>query len=583
VVFDPTQAFFPRRRIMRTRVVSRWPGCLAGTLLALLLLIGGNPPVAAAQQAGPPNIVWLSAEDMGPRLGAYGDRVARTPHLDRLADEGMRYDRAYVPQPICAPARTAIITGMYQNAIGAQHMRTTESGMEEFPGPYLAVPPHYVRAFPEYLRAAGYYTTNNVKTDYQFGLPFTIWDESSGQAHWRNRPDPDQPFFAVFNNVGTHESQIWPHQPRNEARPLVTNPASVEVPPYYPDTPAVRESLARHYDNIAEMDTWAGDLLRQLEEDGLLENTIVFFWGDHGDGLPRAKRWLYESGLHVPLIIRWPGQIAPGTVNDELVSFVDLAPTVLAMAGVEIPRHMHGRVFVGPAKEPAPEYLFATRDRVDVAYDMVRAAWDERFKYIRNFHPELPYVLHVPYRNQTPIMQELLRLHGEDRLSGPQRLWLADRRPAEELYDTRADPHEIHDLASDPAQRVVLERFRAVLDGWMVEIGDLGLLSEAEMVQRMWPGGVQPRTAKPYVLSRRSTERELRHLERIRVAGPTEVVLYSPSQGASIGYTTELGERARWQLYSRPIRVDRTTTIRAKAIRYGYEESGEAHTIVEVH
>jgi N-sulfoglucosamine sulfohydrolase len=557
------------------------PDRLVGVSLTVAITIATVATTAAAQTRSP-NIVWLSAEDMGSRLGAYGDPIARTPHLDRLADEGVRYDHAYVPQPICAPARTAIITGMYQNAIGAQHMRTTESGMEGSPGPYLAVPPHYARAFPEYLRAAGYYTSNNVKTDYQFGLPFTIWDESSAQAHWRNRPDPDQPFFAVFNNVGTHESQVWPHTARNQERPLVTDPASVQVPPYYPDTPAVRESLARHYDNIAEMDTWAGDLLRQLEDDGLLDNTVVFFWGDHGDGLPRAKRWLYDSGLRVPLIVRWPDGLDRGTASEELVSLIDLAPTVLALAGVEVPRHMHGRVIAGPGREPAPDYLFATRDRVDVAYDMVRAAWDGRFRYIRNFYPELPYVLHVPYRNQTPIMQELLRLHEEDLLSGPQRLWLADRRPAEELYDTRADPHEIHNLAGDPAHRQVLERFRGTLDGWMAAIGDLGLISEAEMVQRMWPGGVQPATARPYVIPRRSSERELRHVGRIQLEGPGEIVLYSPTQGASIGFTTEEGADARWRLYSGPIRVDRTMTIRVRAIRYGYQESEEVVVTVDV-
>ena len=243
---------------------------------------------------------------MSPRLGAYGDAVARTPVLDRLARESVRYTRAFTTAPVCAPSRAAIITGMYQTAIGAQHMRTTEDRVPELPGPYLAVPPFYVKAFPEYLRAAGYYTTNRAKTDYQFGVPFTIWDEVGRNAHWRNRADKSQPFFSVFNLEVTHESQIFPSSPARQGKRLITDPKELQVPPYYPDTPLVREELARVYDNIADMDAQVGELLKQLEDDGLAENTIVFYWSDHGDGVPRSKRSLYDSGLRVPLMIRWP-------------------------------------------------------------------------------------------------------------------------------------------------------------------------------------------------------------------------------------------------------------------------------------
>jgi N-sulfoglucosamine sulfohydrolase len=572
-------------QIPRMDPMKRWtsPGrSAAATLCCALLALGFPGPAAEAQRDQRPNIVWLSAEDLSPRLGAYGDPVAATPSLDRLAREGTRFDRAFVSQPICAPSRSAIITGMYQTSIGTLHMRTTESGAEGLPGPYLAVPPHYVKAFPEYLRAAGYYTTNNSKTDYQFGVPFTIWDENGREAHWRNRPDPGQPFFAVFNDEGTHESQVWPHHPRNRDRPLVTDPSRVAVPPYYPDTRTVRESLARHYDNLTETDRWAGEILRQLEEDGLLDNTIVFFWGDHGDGLPRAKRWLYDSGLQVPLLVRWPGVTVPGSVNDELVSLLDLAPTVLAMAGVARPVHLQGRVIVGPEKEAEPEYLFASRDRVDLVYDMVRSVRDRRYKYVRNFHPELPYVLHVPYRNQTPIMQELFRAHADGSLSDVQRLWMADRRPVEELYDTRVDPHEVRNLAGDPRHREVLSRMRVALDGWMQETGDLGLVPEPQMVERMWPGRVQPQTPKPLILSRRSSERELAQDGQVVLPGPGEVIIYVPSQGASIAYTTDEGENPRWSLYTGPVRVEQSTPMRAKAIRYGYAESEEVRTLVVV-
>jgi N-sulfoglucosamine sulfohydrolase len=539
--------------------------------------------LTAAQPPGPPrtrpNIVWISNEDMSPRLGAYGDAVARTPVLDRLAKESVRFTNAYTTAPVCAPSRAAIITGMYQNAIGAQHMRTTEDRVPELPGPYLAVPPFYVKAFPEYLRAAGYYTTNRTKTDYQFGVPFTIWDESSRTAHWRNRADKSQPFFSVFNIEVTHESQIFPSSPARAGKPLVTSADKLEVPPYYPDTPLVRQELARMYDNIADMDAQVGAILTQLEEDGLANDTIVFYWSDHGDGVPRAKRSLYDSGLRVPLMIRWPKALgpgpAPGTVRDDLVSFIDLAPTVLALAGLEIPAHLPGRVLAGPRSgATAPEYVFAARDRMDIEYDMMRAARDQRFLYIRNVAPELPYAGHITYRNQSAIMQEWLRLQAEGRLTGPPALWMRTHRPAEELYDTRADPHQIRDLAADPAHRTTLERMRNAVSDWMTGIGDQGLINEPEMILRMWPNGVQPETAAPYILPRRTTADPSRPAS-IPLDAPMEVVIYVPTQGASIGYTTEEGAAAKWRLYSGPILVTAPMTLRAKAIRYGYKESAE--------
>ncbi|HET7695389.1 MAG TPA: sulfatase-like hydrolase/transferase [Vicinamibacterales bacterium] len=537
---------------------------------------------AAVQPPAPPrtrpNIVWISNEDMSPRLGAYGDAVARTPVLDRLAKESVRFTNAYTTAPVCAPSRAAIITGMYQTTIGAQHMRTTEDRVPELPGPYLAVPPFYVKAFPEYLRAAGYYTTNRSKTDYQFGVPFTIWDETSRTAHWRNRADKNQPFFSVFNLEVTHESQIFPSSPARAGKPLITNPETLEVPPYYPDTPPVRQELARMYDNIADMDAQVGAILRQLDEDGLADNTIVFYWSDHGDGVPRAKRSLYDSGLRAPLMIRWPKRLgppsAPGSVRDDLVSFVDLAPTVLALAGVEIPAHLQGRALAGPGAAAPPAYVFAARDRMDIEYDMMRSARDARFLYIRNFAPELPYAGHIIYRNQSAIMQEWFRLQAARALTGPAALWMRTSRPAEELYDTKADPHQIRNLSADPAHRGTLERMRKAVTDWMARTNDQGLINEAEMIQRMWPGGVQPETAQPYIVPRRSTDAPSRP-PSIAIDDPTEFVIYVPTQGASIGYTTEDGATAKWRLYSGPILVTAPMTLRAKAIRYGYKESAE--------
>jgi len=374
----------------------------------------------------------------------------------------------------------------------------------------------------------------------------------------------------------THESQIFPSSPARKGKPLVTSPASIAVPPYYPDTPAVREELARMYDNIADMDRQVGEILAQLEADGLADNTIVFYWSDHGDGVPRAKRSLYDSGLRVPLMIRWP-QISPaiaGSANDQLVSMIDLAPTVLALAGVEIPTHLQGRVLVGPKAVPASSYVFGARDRMDIEYDMMRSARDARFLYIRNFEPELPYAGHIIYRNQSAIMQEWFRLQAERALTGSAALWMRTHRPAEELYDTNADPHQIRNLADEPAHTETLERMRKAVTDWMTRIGDQGLINEAEMIQRMWPGGVQPETAQPYIVPRRSLDTPSRPAS-MSIKEPTEVVIYVPTQGASIGYTTDEGPSPKWRLYTGPILVNAPMTLRAKAIRYGYKESAE--------
>jgi len=289
------------------------------------------------------NILWISLEDTSPRFGCYGDPIALTPNIDKLAAEGARYPNAFSTAGVCAPSRSAIITGMYQTSIGTQHMRTahTNPATPELPTPYEAVPPPYVKTFTEYLRAAGYYCTNNSKTDYQFTAPVTAWDECNNDAHWRNR-GKDQPFFSVFNPTVTHESGMWP----KEGKPLVTDPDSVTLPPYLPNTAKSREALARHYDNLAEADRYVGQLLRQLEEDGLAEETIVFLWSDHGEGLPRAKRWTYDASIRVPLIVRWSGQLEAGVVNEQLVSLIDLAPTVLSLAGLNIPAHLQGQAFI---------------------------------------------------------------------------------------------------------------------------------------------------------------------------------------------------------------------------------------------
>lgn len=520
-----------------------------------------------------PNILWISMEDTSPRFGCYGDSVAHTPNIDRLAAEGRRYTNAFSTAGVCAPSRSAIITGMYQTSIGTHHMRTTHTNPSApgLPTPYSAVPPAYVKTFTEYLRAAGYYCTNNWKTDYQFEPPLTAWDECSREAHWRNR-EPGQPFFSVFNFTITHESGMWPKD-----TPIVTDPSLLKLPPYLPDTPKVRESLARQYDNIAASDQMIGELLAQLEDDGLYQDTIVFLWSDHGEGLPRAKRWPYDAGIRVPLIVRWPGRLESGSVTDELVSMVDLGPTVLSLAGLEVPYHMQGQPFLG-SEARAREYVYATRDRHDESYDMVRAVRDKRYKYIRNYHPEKPYLLWIPYSHKHPALQEMWRMYAHGELKGTQQLMFRSHRPTEELYDCDNDPYEINNLATDPAHRSVLDRMRCALDEWRDRYGDMGEIPEDRMVRQMWPGGTQPKTSAPVFIPISDRDPGLVPVSKEGTySGPLVVLLYCASEGASIAYTFQTGERARWQLYSEPLQLPAgSTTIRAKAIRIGYQESDES-------
>ncbi len=520
-----------------------------------------------------PNILWISIEDTTPRFGCYGDPIARTPNIDRLAAGGCRFPNAFSTAGVCAPSRSAIITGMYQTSIGTHHHRTTHTheSTPDLPTPYSVVLPPYVKTFTEYLRGAGYYCTNNSKTDYQFTPPITAWDDNSTQGHWRNRAD-GQPFFSVFNPLVTHESGMW----EKEDRPLITNPDDVELPPYLPDIPKARAALARQYDNLATADARVGELLDQLEEDGLAENTIVFLWSDHGEGLPRGKRWPYDAGIRIPLIVRWHEVLNPGSESDQLVSLIDLGPTVLSLCGVQAPQHLQGQPFLGLQKIER-EYIFATRDRLDLSYQMLRAVRDKRYKYIRNYYPEQPYLLWDPYRNDHPVMQEMWRLYVEGKLEGDQLVMFQSPRPAEELYDVENDKYELNNLAENAAHADVLKRMRETLTAWQSEFGDMGDISEEEMVAKWYPNGIQPQTASPlFIPINASHPGTAPAHEDGEWEAPVLLQLYCSTQGASIAYTTEQDEDARWQLYTEPLRLPKgETVVSAKAIRIGYKESDE--------
>ncbi|WP_372630632.1 sulfatase-like hydrolase/transferase [Cohnella sp.] len=536
-----------------------------------------------------PNVLWISLEDTSPRFGCYGDELARTPNIDAFAEQGRLYRNAFAVAGVCSPSRSAVITGMYPTSIGAHHMRTEHVNpfTPELPTPYAVVPPPYVKAFTEYLRAEGYYCTNNFKTDYQFPSPLTAWDEDGRHAHWRHR-EPGQPFFAVFNHMLTHESAMWGNLMRKYAGEdsssdveAKTDPNDVKLPPYLPDTPESRASLAKYYDLIEEADAFVGKLLAEVEEDGLAENTIVFLWSDHGEGLPRAKRWPYDAGIRVPLIVRAPGLVEPGRTSDELVSLIDLAPTVLTLTGTSLPCHLQGRPFLGGEAKPR-ELVFATRDRYDEAYDMVRAVRDRRFKYIRNYYPGSPYLQWVKFSHNHPMFRELWRLELEGRLEEEQRL-LMRGRPPEELYDCERDPFETNNLASDPDCREPLERLRGALDAWRNEYDVWGDVPEAEMVERMWPGGKQPRTAAPLFVPLGRSSLGIEPQSEGVFAEPTAIMLHSATQGASIAYKTDGGDEPRWKLYTSPIVLaPGRLVIRAKAVRIGYRDSEETSGVFEV-
>jgi arylsulfatase A-like enzyme len=430
-----------------------------------------------AQPAGStfrPNILWLTSEDNGLELGCYGDTYADTPHLDGLAARGMKFLNAWSNAPVCAPARTTIISGLYPTSLGAQHMRSQVELPEQ------------VRLYPTVLKELGYYCSNNSKTDYNLAVdPKELWNDSSDSAHWRNRKT-GQPFFSVFNFTISHESQIRtrPHQ-------AIHDPSNAPVPAYHPDTPEVRQDWAQYYDRVTEMDRQVGEILEQLDADGLAENTIVFYYGDHGSGMPRGKRWLYESGLRVPLIVYVPqrlrpmvaGQYEPGGASKRLVSFIDLVPTVLSIAGIAPEGYRQGRAFLGSHASEGPEYLFGFRDRMDERYDMSRAVRDSRFSYIRNFMPHRPQGTYLAYMFQTPTTRVWKQLFDEGKLNPAQsQFWVT--KPAEELYDLNEDPQQVRNLADDPEYQEILARFRDELRGWMIETGDLGLLPEGEMLSR---------------------------------------------------------------------------------------------------
>ncbi|MBK1790513.1 sulfatase family protein [Persicirhabdus sediminis] len=428
-----------------------------------------------------PNILWITAEDHGPHLGCYGDEYATTPELDALAARSLRYTQASSSAPVCAPARTTIISGMYPASFGAQNMRSK------------VIVPEWLECYPTLLRKAGYYTTNTTKQDYNFVYHDQPWHDSSAKAHWKNRAD-GQPFFAIFNTTVSHESKL-----RNKNPNAKHDPAGVNVPSYHPDTPEVRKNWAQYYDRLTEVDSYLKKHLDELDQAGLAEDTIVFFYADHGSGMPRHKRFPGWSGLHVPMIVHVPEKwqhLAPagytaGGSSDRLVSFIDLAPTVLSIAGVEIPQRYQGAAFMGKFSQPAPTYSFGFRGRMDERTDSCRSVTDGRFMYIRNYYPHIAHGQVLDYQMKTPATRVWYEMFQRGELNEVQAAYWKPH-PAEELFDLENDPEETVNLANNPKYTADLQRFREVQNGQLLKIRDLALMPEAQMQSASETAGITP-------------------------------------------------------------------------------------------
>ncbi len=522
-------------------------------LLALALLSCQQNPGGSASPPKP-NIVWLVAEDQSPDFfPMYGDSTLPLPSLEELASDGVVFTRAYAPVPVCAPARSAIITGMYPTTLGTHNMRTYNAySPENQPGigipSYSPIPPQGVRMFTEYLRAAGYYCSNNAKEDYNFRPTDGAWDESSSKAHWRNRP-ADRPFFSVFNFGVSHESQIW----QRGADSLWVSPAEVPVPPYFPDNDTIRHDLAVNYSNLGRLDRQVGEVIRQLKEDGFYENSYIFFYSDHGGPFPRHKRALYESGLRVPMVIKLPANSRAGQKDDRMISFIDLAPTVLSIAGLDPPKVMQGTAKLGAHRDSVTAtHIYASSDRFDEVYDRLRAVRSNRFKYIRNFNPEVSNALRVSYREQMPMMQSLRQLWEDGKLDTLASRWFQTPKPREELYDLQTDPYELQNLAGKVEFLDTLRVLRELMDKWIRDTRDLGQYPEKELLGNWLPNGDPPKIPAVEISDREGF-----------------VLLTCPLNDATLLWK-EPGT-SQWEIYSSPL--PNSQSFEAKAVRIGYTDS----------
>ena len=420
-----------------------------------------------------PNVLWVLGDDLGPQLGCYGYPLVRTPNMDRLAQQGVRFTRAHTTGPVCSASRSGFNTGLYQTSIGCHNHRSHRKDGYRLP--------EGARLITERLRERGYFTANVLefaegvrgtgKTDFNF-----TFKKPFDGTHWNQRP-PGQPFFAQVNFQAPHKGPAFAEARKQKE---LVDPAKAPLPPYYPDHPVVRNEVANYLDAVNLLDRQIGVLFEKLEQDKLLDNTVVFLFGDNGRCLLRSKQWLYDPGTHVPLLVRWPGVLKPGMVREDPVVALDITATSLACAGIPLPEYFHGRPLFGGQARPR-EFVVTARDRCDMTVDRIRAVRDRRFAYIRNFMPERPYTQWNQYIERSyPTLAVLQRLHAEGKLNAVQELFMQPSKPPVEFYDTQSDPHEVNNLASAPEHQKRLAQFSARLDRWLEETRDLGGVPETE-------------------------------------------------------------------------------------------------------
>ena len=517
------------------------------------------------------NVIWISCEDMGPVLGTYGVNEIATPNIDKLAEQGIKYTNAYSTVGVCAPSRFSIITGMYPARLGAHNMRSgnfytykdpdkltykqnkgvVDKSGENVPE-YEVVTPANVKVFTEYLRNENYYCVNNNKCDYQFNSPFTAWDEVSGNISYKDRPE-NTPFFYVKNLMVTHESRIW----LRKDEPITVDKNILKIPAYYPDIPEVRNDIAIKYSNIQEMDRQVGEIISDLKNDNLLDKTIIFFWSDHGGNLLRQKRAVGNSGLKVPLIVRFPDGYRSGEVDDRIVSLMDLGPTTMSLLGIKPPLFLDGKAFLGKFKTKPRSYAFGSADRFDESTDMQRSVIDGRYVYIKNFMPELPLIYKNKYREQVSMNKKIIQMSNDNELIGDSKYIFMKTKQEEELYDLKYDPYEVNNIANNPDYKDKLIELRDALKSWQNEIDDKGFTNESELINEFWPNMIQPLTKSV----------EITVLDNI-------ISLKCDTSGASIGYQTgsQIGSQ-NWNLYNKPFNILPNQKIATRAIKIGYKAS----------
>jgi len=520
------------------------------------------------------NIVFISIEDNSPYFSFYGDSTAKTPELDKLASESLIFDNAFATVGVCGPARSSIITGMYPVSIGTHNMRTGKDvftwGKRKYNGDtifydpqgnpichYSAVLPVHVKCFTNYMREAGYYCTNNPKTDYQFSAPLSAWDENSFKAHFKNRED-GQPFFSVFNFNVCHESKIWGKAKDS----LRINKDNVMLHRYHPDNEIVRTDVARNYSNLEILDIQVGALLKELKKEGVYHNTIIFFYSDHGGPLPRGKRAIYDSGLKIPFMVKLPG-MNKSSRTDQLISFVDIAPTVLSLAGIKPPAYMQGKAFLGKYSVEERDYIYGSADRFDEKYDMIRCIRDKEYLLVKNFTLNQSRYLDISYRKHMPMMREILRLRNENLLDSIQMKWFEPEKPEIEFYNVGLDPDQINDVSHLPENESRIKTMLAELENWQKRVEDKGFIPEGELINSFWPKLKQPQTKIPEytVVSKKY---------QLECATQGSDIVYridsSPNKTKELDY---------WKLYSKPIKKQEGDYLHFRATRIGYIDSKE--------